>query len=64
MALGPCPTVPTGLLRWLEAAFPDRLPDRPPSEAEAAELVGQQKVIRKLRAEHERQQNNILNTTK
>jgi hypothetical protein len=61
MALGPCPPIPTGLLRWLEAAFPDRLPDAPTSEPETARLVGQQNVIRKLRAEHERQQDNILN---
>jgi hypothetical protein len=49
------PTIPLSLLEALENRFPDRLPDHPCTEAQAAELIGQQQVIRILRREYEKQ---------
>jgi len=52
------PEVPEGLLKALEAAFPDRLPDHVPSIDDVGVRVGQQRVIRLLRR-HYNEQNNI-----
>ena len=59
----PFPVVPQSLLERLEEVFPDRLPTFLPTDVETARLIGKQDVIRKLRAEYERQQNNILTPT-
>ena len=55
----PFPEIPEILLTELAKRFPDRLPDDPDNSTAIAVLIGQQKVIRFLRAEFARQ-----NTTK
>lgn len=60
----PFPVVPLQLLERLKKDFPDKLPLECPTEAQAADLIGQQRVIRKLDAEYRRQQNNILTPQK
>ena len=43
------PAVPPKLLAKLEESFPDKLPDGLTTEAQIAQLIGQQDVIRLLR---------------
>jgi hypothetical protein len=54
------PAVSKGLLDELERMFPNKIPVEPLTERQFAVLQGQQEVIRKLRREYDRQQNNIL----
>jgi hypothetical protein len=53
----PCPPIPLALLKELEERFPDRLPDSVLEHTSLADLIGQQKVIRFLRREFEKQNN-------
>jgi hypothetical protein len=53
----PFPGVPKALLDELEKIFPDELPKEPIGAESTAFLIGRQAVIRKLRAEYNRQQN-------
>ncbi len=55
MALKQYPTIPANLLEALKERFPDRIPSAPVSQAEMGVLVGEQKVIRALQAEYDRQ---------
>lgn len=50
------PAVPVAVVEWLEALFPDRLPSEPGERDEFVAKVGEQRVIRRLRREFERQQ--------
>lgn len=56
------PPVSRGLLEYLEATFPDRLPDEEPAPSlqEVYFLMGQQRVIRNLRAIHKAQEEDAL----
>lgn len=47
--------VSEALLVELAKVFPDQLPDKPIGAEETARLIGQQDVIRKLRAEFKKQ---------
>ena len=49
------PTVPKVLLDYLERTFPDKLPGGIVSADHLAELIGQQGVIRHLRAAYKHQ---------
>lgn len=51
------PPVPLALIEELEKRFPDRIPDDVQEHTSFAELVGQQKVIRFLRREFDKQNN-------
>lgn len=54
------PPISIALMEWLEGLFPDRLPNDAPSERHAAVLVGEQRVVRKIRSAHQLQSKNIL----
>lgn len=52
------PHVPLALLEALEERFPDKLPGTTPEKlTDVAEKVGEQRVVRLLRREFEKQQN-------
>lgn len=51
------PPVPLALIEELEKRFPDRIPDKVPTQERAGVLVGQQAVVRFLRREFEKQNN-------
>lgn len=55
-----CPFVPEELLKALEERFPDTLPDNPKPPHEMGVLIGQQKVIRFLRHQHNIQHEQLL----
>lgn len=56
------PVVPIDLLKALEEKFPDTLPDDPKVSLDDFRLLqGCQRVIRFLRHQHEKQNENILN---
>jgi hypothetical protein len=54
------PALDKAIIEWLEAVFPDRCPDPSFSDRQVWMAVGEQRVIRKLRAELEKQQENSL----
>jgi hypothetical protein len=56
----PFPVVPLSLLDRLEEIYPASLPTFLPTEVETARMIGRQDVIRKLRTEYDRQNQNIL----
>lgn len=56
------PPISRELLEALERRFADRLPDTVVPEGKLGELVGQQAVLRFLRFEFNRQQQNVLET--
>lgn len=49
------PPIPAELLEWLEELFPDRLPEGETSTATLHLRIGEQRVVRRLRAEYKRQ---------
>ena len=55
MASNPIPYLEEGVLRYLDAIFPNTLPSKPVSEVDLARMVGQQDVIRLLKQIHETQ---------
>lgn len=60
-ALPPAPRITKVLVEWLSQAFPDRLPTSPDRYEDYLGKVGEQRVIRRLREEHERQLEKSLN---
>lgn len=58
MADNKAPLLDEKLIAWLEGLFPDTLPESPIPHDEIVVKIGQQYVIRKLRAELKHQQNN------
>ena len=55
------PPISRELLEYIQKVFPDRLPDSPPaSVGEVAALVGNQQVIRHLKAQAEKQSLSVL----
>jgi hypothetical protein len=56
-----CPPVTAELLSWLAGVFPDAVPTRPQENlAEVNVRVGEQRVIRKLREQHNLQHEQSL----
>jgi hypothetical protein len=49
------PYIDPKVLAWLEERYPDSVPEEPISEARLGVLVGQQQVIRRVRAAIARQ---------
>jgi hypothetical protein len=61
MAKEQCPPVTAELLSWLAGVFPDQLPSIPQADlAEVNVRIGQQRVIRKLREQHNLQHEQSL----
>lgn len=56
------PPIPEDLLVYLEAVFPDRLPPPETSDQEVRVLMGNQQVIKHLRAKFNQQNKTILNS--
>jgi hypothetical protein len=55
------PPVSRGLLKYLEETYPDRLPEEATTIQDVYFLMGQQRVIRNLRAIHKAQEEDALN---
>lgn len=60
MADTPTPPISKGLVEWLSRLFPDRCPDPLMSNSQVWMAAGAAEVVRKLRAEHERQTTKAL----
>jgi hypothetical protein len=59
----PAPPISAALIAWLERLFPDRVPPDRTNMDQMHILIGEQKVIRRLRAEQQRQTQNVLETS-
>lgn len=56
------PPIPADLLDYLEAVFPDRCPRPTATDQEVRVLMGEQNVVKHLRAKFSQQNKTILNT--
>lgn len=54
------PVIPKALIEYLERLYPDRTPDLTDSDRMVWYNAGRVSVVRKLRAEYEKQNANIL----
>lgn len=50
------PEIPLAVVRWLESVFRDRVPEADKPEHEKNALAGEQRVVRRVRIEYDRQQ--------
>lgn len=57
------PPIPRPLLEYLERTYPDRMPDERMPLDEIRVRTGQVSVVRHLRVQYNRQQENILTPT-
>lgn len=57
------PPIPRLLLEYLERTYPDRMPDERMTLDEIRVRTGQVTVVRHLRKQYERQQENVLTPT-
>jgi len=54
------PPIDPRVIEWLEEVFQDRLPEEEITQFQLGLRVGEQRPIKKLRAERARQEDNIL----
>jgi hypothetical protein len=54
------PYIDPAVIDWLASLFPDRLPAEPQPAEQTAVLIGEQNVIRKLRFQQRKQQDELL----
>lgn len=55
------PAIPSSLLKWMEEMWPEKTPIRGATMEDIQISIGHREVIRKLRAEYDHQNENILN---
>lgn len=57
------PPISKDLVDYLQATFPDKLPERTLPASDMSELIGQQRVIRHLVAQYTKQAKTVLGPT-